>query len=96
MHCTQQAYLPSARVGRRREVLSRCMQRNVSVLQTINRKNVGFKVLRTIKLLCTVYVYDEDQDEYRPLPDMPEDLPLQIYNARKALALIDAGETSDC
>ena len=55
---------------------------------------MGFTVLRTFKLLYTVYVYDEDEDVFKPLPDMPEDLPLQIFNARKALALIDAGEDS--
>ena len=64
----------------------------VSCLQTINQRNVGFTVLRTFKLLYTVYVYDEEQDTFKPLPDMPEDLPLQIFNARKALALIDAGD----
>lgn len=68
-------------------------------MQTINKRDADCKVLRTFKLLYTVYVYDGSQDIFKPLPDMPEGLPLQIFNARKALALIDAGKlfaVTDC
>jgi len=46
---------------------------------------------RVISLLLVVYVYDASQNTFKQLPDMPANLPVQIYNARKALHLIEEG-----
>lgn len=62
------------------------------LLQTVNKRNMGMHFQRTITVLLVVYVFDFMADTYKPRPDMPKDLPLQIYNARKALQLIDRGE----
>ena len=48
-------------------------------------------LLRLITLLLVVYLYDVDQDTFRQLPDMPESLPVQLWNAKKALQSIDEG-----
>lgn len=63
-------------------------------MQTINRKDANCTALRTFRMLYTVYVYDGHENVFKPLPGMPEGLPLQIFNARKALAMIDAGESA--
>ena len=47
--------------------------------------------LRLIKLLLVVYVYDAEQDTFKPLPGMPAHLPLQIHNATRALQSIAEG-----
>ena len=53
---------------------------------------MGMRFQRTITVLLVVYVFDFMADTYKPRPDMPKDLPLQLYNARKALQLIDQGD----
>ena len=52
---------------------------------------MGVGLQRTITVLLIVYLYDSAADTFRPLPDMPRDLPLQIYNAQQALHLIETG-----
>ena len=53
--------------------------------------------LRLITLLLVVYVYDIDQDTFKQLPDMPPSLPVQLWNAKKALQSIEQGGlASDC
>ena len=47
--------------------------------------------VRLMTLLLVVYVYDMDQDTFVQLPDMPESLPVQLWNAKKALQSIDEG-----
>lgn len=61
-------------------------------LQTISCKNVGFTEHRTFKLLFNTYVYEDKDDQFKMLPDLAADLTYQIYNARKALTLIDKGK----
>ena len=39
-----------------------------------------------------MYVYDWTAETFLPLPDMPQDLPLLVYKATKALQLIDEGK----
>ena len=62
------------------------------MLQTVNRRDVGMYVQRTITVLLVVYVFDCMADTFKPRLDMPKDLPLQIHNARKALQLIEQGQ----
>ena len=38
-----------------------------------------------------VYIYDVHNNMFKPLPDMPWDLPQQILDANKALRRITAG-----
>ena len=38
-----------------------------------------------------VYIYDAQGDMFKPLPDMPWDLPQQILDANEALQRITAG-----
>ena len=52
--------------------------------------------IQLIKLLLIMYVYDTHQSNFIQLPDMPASLPVQIYNARKALQLIDQGAVGNC
>lgn len=62
------------------------------MLQTVNRRDMGMYVQRTITVLLVVYVFDCMADTFRPRLDMPKDLPMQIHNARKALQLIEQGQ----
>ena len=62
------------------------------MLQTVNRRDMGMYVQRTITVLLVVYVFDVMADTFRPRLDMPKDLPMQIHNARKALQLIEQGQ----
>ena len=39
-----------------------------------------------------VYIYDSQADTFKPLPDMPEDLPQQILHANEALTRVAAGQ----
>ena len=64
------------------------------MLQTTNKQDVDKQLQRILTLLLVVYVYDATADTFRPLPDMPRDLPMQIHNARQALQLIDTGKQS--
>ena len=48
--------------------------------------------LRLISLLLVVYIYDTSRDTFKQLPSMPPHIPLQIYNAAKALELIEEGK----
>ena len=64
----------------------------VCCLQTISCKNVGFTEHRTFKLHFNTYVYDDKDDHFKLLPDLAAGLAWQIYNARKALTLIDNGK----
>ena len=52
--------------------------------------------MRLMTLLLVVYVYDMDQDTFTQLPDMPESLPVQLWNAKKALQSIDQGALNAC
>ena len=52
---------------------------------------MGVGLQRTITVLLLVYLYDSAADTFKPLPGMPRDLPLQIYNAQQALHLIETG-----
>ncbi|KAL3155135.1 hypothetical protein ABBQ38_011191 [Trebouxia sp. C0009 RCD-2024] len=63
-----------------------------NMFQTVNRRDVGMYVQRTITVLLVVYVFDVMADTFRPRLDMPKDLPMQIHNARKALQLIEQGQ----
>ncbi len=47
--------------------------------------------VRVVHLLLVVYVYDSHLDTFKKLPDMPANLPVQIYNACRALRLIEQG-----
>jgi len=64
-------------------------------VQTIDRHDVGVRLQRVLTVLLVVYVYDASADNFKALPDMPRDLPLQIHNARQALQLIDKGNRCD-
>ena len=55
---------------------------------------MGVPLQRALTVLLVVYVYDTAAGTFKPLPDMPRDLPLQIHNARQALQLIDKGNQS--
>ena len=61
------------------------------VLQTVDRRDMGMYVQKTITVLLVVHVFDFTTDTFRLRLDMPRDLPLQIHNARKALRLIENG-----
>ena len=39
-----------------------------------------------------VYLYDPQADTFKPLPDMPGDLPQQILHANEALKMVAAGQ----
>ena len=70
---------------------NRC-QKAEFALQTVNRRDMGLYVQKTITVLLVVHVFDCMADTFRPRLGMPKELPLQIHNARKALQLIDAGK----
>ncbi|DBA92222.1 TPA: hypothetical protein ACH3X1_015929 [Trebouxia sp. C0004] len=53
--------------------------------------NFTAPTVRVVHLLLVVYVYDSHLDTFKKLPDMPANLPVQIYNACKALRLIEKG-----
>ena len=55
---------------------------------------MGIALQRALTVLLVVYVYDTSAGTFKPLPDMPRDLPLQIHNARQALQLIEKGDQS--
>lgn len=50
--------------------------------------------VRLIKVLLIGYVYDGHDNTFRQLPDMPLNLPMQIWNAKKALRMIGEGQSS--
>ena len=63
------------------------------VLQTVNRRDMGMYVQKTITVQLVVHVFDCMADTFRPRLDMPKELPLQIHNARNALQHIEKGKS---
>lgn len=61
-------------------------------LQTVNRRDMGLFVQKTITILLVMHVFDCVADTFRPRLGMPKELPLQIHNARKALQLVEDGK----
>ena len=58
-----------------------------------NTQQLGQKL---VVVHLTVYVYESRADTFKPLPDMPKDLPQQILHANEALRHIAAGQAAYC
>ncbi len=58
-------------------------------LQRVRNSHQAPQKLLVLRLM--VYVYDEHADIFKPLPDMPKDLPEQMLTAIEALRDIATG-----
>lgn len=53
--------------------------------------NSNSNTARVFALLLTMYMYSSASGTFCPVPTMPTGVPLQVYNAKRALQLISEG-----
>ena len=73
-------------------MLASCIHTSLLQLLQDSQRLCNSGNIRQFTVHATTYVYDWTADTFVPLPNMPDDLPLQVSNARKALMLIDQGK----
>ncbi len=61
-------------------------------IQVCLQVNTQRPTQKFLVLNLLVYIYDAQGDMFKPLPDMPPDLPQQILDANEALQRITAGQ----
>lgn len=64
------------------------------VQQAANDRSLAVQVRNVFKLLLVLCFYNPELDAFTPLPDMPADTSVQICDVKKALDLIDEGQSN--